>query len=47
MGIQIMLDMYSYSKTEELMAVLIKERFTPESYAAYPKNHTAHLDTEF
>jgi hypothetical protein len=42
-----MFDMYSYSTTEELMAVLIKERFTPESYAAYLENHTAHPDTEF
>ena len=35
---QVMLDMYSYSTTEELMAVSIKERFTPESYAAYLEN---------
>ncbi len=35
---RVMLDMYSYSTTEELMAVSIKERFTPESYAAYLEN---------
>jgi len=35
---QVMLDMYSYSTTGELMAVSIKESFTPESYAAYLEN---------
>jgi len=30
--------MYSCSTTEELMAVSIKERFTPEDYAAYLEN---------
>ena len=35
---QVMLNMYGYSTTEELMAVSIKERFPPESYAAYLEN---------
>ena len=35
---QVMLDMYNYSTNQELMAVSIKECFTPESYAAYLEN---------